>query len=274
MPRLSDSMEEGVVLRWLVAVGEPVKRGEPLVEVETDKANMVYEADVDGVLLRVVVPEGESAAIGQPIALVGSPGETLADDPRAVGAAPQEPSPAVAAPARPSPTPVAVASGGERVMASPVARRIASELGIDLATLVGSGPRGRIVKADVQAAAADGGGLAVAAPPVEVAPVGTPEPGPAVEPEPAAAGAKGDVEIVELSSTQRTIARRMSESRATVPDFELRAAVDMTGCVELRARLKELADAAPTYNDMIVKACALALREHPRVNGSYRDGRF
>src|SRR4051794_27450435 len=144
MPRLSDSMEEGVVLRWLVAVGEPVKRGEPLVEVETDKANMVYEADVDGVLLRVVVREGESAAIGQPIALVGSPGETLADDPRAVGAAPSEPSSPVAALASPSvlpyPAPTTARAAGpvrgvgsERVMASPVARRMASELGIDLA---------------------------------------------------------------------------------------------------------------------------------------------
>jgi pyruvate dehydrogenase E2 component (dihydrolipoamide acetyltransferase) len=154
-----------------------------------------------------------------------------------------------------------------------VARRIAAELGIDLATLVGSGPRGRIVKADVHAAA-EGGGVAVEAP---VVPVIEPPAAPAPAAAPVAApesGAKGDVQVVELSSVQRTIARRMSESRATVPDFELRVAVDMTGCVELRARLKELADAAPTYNDMIVKACALALREHPRVNGSYRDGRF
>jgi pyruvate dehydrogenase E2 component (dihydrolipoamide acetyltransferase) len=281
-------MEEGIVLRWLVAVGEPVKRGEPLVEVETDKANMVYEADVDGVLLRIITPEGESAAIGQPIALVGSPGEDVGADPRAVGAAPQEPSSAVAASAGPSPAPapalatVATATatgaggGGTRAVASPVARRIAAELGIDLATLVGSGPRGRIVKADVHAAA-EGGGVAVEAPVVPVVPVIEPPAAPAPAAAPVAApesGAKGDVQVVELSSVQRTIARRMSESRATVPDFELRVAVDMTGCVELRARLKELADAAPTYNDMIVKACALALREHPRVNGSYRDGRF
>ncbi|MEA2443568.1 MAG: hypothetical protein QOJ12_860, partial [Thermoleophilales bacterium] len=178
MPRLSDSMEEGVVLRWLVAEGELVKRGEPLVEVETDKANMVYEADVDGVLLRIVTPEGESAAIGQPIALVGSPGEDVGDDPRAVGAATRNPSSVLAAPASPPPARVLARVGGppgERAMASPVARRIASELGIDLATLVGSGPRGRIVKADVHAAA-DGGGVAVIAPPVEAPPAVVPAP--------------------------------------------------------------------------------------------------
>jgi pyruvate dehydrogenase E2 component (dihydrolipoamide acetyltransferase) len=162
-------------------------------------------------------------------------------------------------------------------MASPVARRIASELGIDLATLVGSGPRGRIVKADVHAAA-DGGGVAVAAPPVEAPRAVEPEPeliaAPAPPPASSETGAKGEVSLVELRSVQRTIARRMAESRATVPDFELRVAVDMTGCVELRARLKELSSAAPTYNDMIVKASALALREHPRVNGAYRDGKF
>jgi pyruvate dehydrogenase E2 component (dihydrolipoamide acetyltransferase) len=276
-------MEEGLVLRWLVAEGEAVTRGEPLVEVETDKANMVYDADVDGVLLRIVTPEGESAAVGRPIALVGSPGEDVGADPRA-GAAAQAPSRPAGVHASPSPAPAtagvaaatAVQAGGthgrERPMASPVARRIAAELGIDLHALVGSGPRGRIVKADVHAAA-DGGGVAVAAPPAPVVERAAPAPQPVAAPAPEP-GAKGGVELVELTSTQRTIARRMAESRATVPDFELRATVDMTGCVELRASLKALGGTAPTYNDMIVKAAALALREHPRVNGAYRDGRF
>jgi pyruvate dehydrogenase E2 component (dihydrolipoamide acetyltransferase) len=152
------------------------------------------------------------------------------------------------------------------VKASPLARRIAREDGVDLAALAGSGPGGRIVKADVLAA--EGAGAPAAA---------TPEAGVA----PALAGvatAKGETTEVELTRTQQTVARRMAESKATIPDFTLRIDVDMEDCVALRSELKRVAVAGaeevPTYNDMIVKACALALREHPLANGSYRDGRL
>ncbi|MGH2910262.1 MAG: dihydrolipoamide acetyltransferase family protein, partial [Solirubrobacteraceae bacterium] len=230
MPRLSDSMEEGTVLRWLVDEGAPVVEGEPLVEVETDKASVTYESEADGTLLTIVTGEGESAAVGAVIAVVGVAGEEV---------------PAAARPAPPA---------GGRVKASPLARRIAAELGVDLRALTGSGPHGRVIRADVERARARGAnGSAV--------------------PEPATTGnARGEVAREPLSRLQQTVARRMAESRATVPDFELRAEVDMGAAVELRAQLRELSDPLPSFNDLLVKAAALALREFPRVNGAYRDG--
>ncbi|MGZ6709478.1 MAG: dihydrolipoamide acetyltransferase family protein [Solirubrobacteraceae bacterium] len=164
--------------------------------------------------------------------------------------------------------------------ASPVARRMAREMGLELASLQGSGPGGRIVKSDVEAAARGGGVQAPeresepAAPEPEAPQVTAPPP-----PEPVVSGdgqtAKGDVEVRELSRLQQTIARRMAESKATVPEFTISTTVDMEGCVALRGQLKELAGGGtPSYNDMVVKACAIALREHPRANGSYKDGRF
>jgi pyruvate dehydrogenase E2 component (dihydrolipoamide acetyltransferase) len=157
------------------------------------------------------------------------------------------------------------------VKASPLARRVARETGVELRDLTGTGPGGRIVKSDVDKVAGSKPAPAIAA-------ANTPTATPSVE---EVTSAKGETAIVELSRTQRTIARRMAESKATIPDFTLSADVDMERCVDLRAELKRLARAGegldkapPTYNDMIVKACALALRDYPRANGSYRDGRF
>jgi pyruvate dehydrogenase E2 component (dihydrolipoamide acetyltransferase) len=140
---------------------------------------------------------------------------------------------------------------------------MAGEMGVELAELEGSGPGGRIVKADVEAAAKDDG-----------APKTAERPAAAPAPERAEAGAKGEVEFHELTRLQQTVTRRMAESKATAPDFQLVAEVDMSAAVELRARLKEVADPAPSFNDMVVKAAAAALREHPRVNAAYRDGKF
>ena len=161
--------------------------------------------------------------------------------------------------------------------ASPLARRIAHESGVDLHALAGTGPGGRIVKADVEAAGAAAAGVLASgtggAPPESGSP-------PAATPAPAGiservATAKGETTVVELTRIQQTIARRMAESKATIPDFSLQAEIDMEQCVALRAELKRLSpEEAPTYNDMVVKACALALHEHPRANGSYRDGRL
>ena len=153
-----------------------------------------------------------------------------------------------------------------------MARRIAGELGVELATLEGSGPGGRIIKADVESAAENGapsrGARGRARLPL------SPAREPAPKAKPAEAGVKGEPEIIELSRLQRTVSRRMAESKATAPDFALEVEVDMTLCIELRSRLKETAGdgAVPSFNDMIVKAAALAAREHPKVNGSYRDG--
>jgi pyruvate dehydrogenase E2 component (dihydrolipoamide acetyltransferase) len=145
---------------------------------------------------------------------------------------------------------------------------MARELGVELARLEGTGPGGRIVKADVQAAADSGDG----APQAEEAPAREQQAAP--EPQRGEAGAKGEAEIQELTRLQQTVSRRMAESKATAPDFSIALTVDMTDAVELRKRLKEVSDPAPSFNDMVVKAAAMALREHPRVNAAYRDGKF
>ncbi len=292
MPRLSDSMEEGTVLKWLVEKGGEVKRGEPLVEIETDKANMTYEADTDGVLTEVIAAEGDTLNVGELIARIGEPGES----PQSSDVSRQEESESEAEPeqqeeeqepepeeSEPAPAPASSGNGGERVKASPVARRVAGELGVELARLEGSGPGGRIVKADVEAAAKDGQPAEAEAPaaeaeaPAEEAPA---EEAPAEDTAkaaaagPAVAGPKGEPDVHELTRLQRTVSRRMAEAKATAPDFSLELDVDMTLCIELRGRLKQQADPAPSYNDMVVKAAALALRDHPKVNGAYRDGKF
>jgi pyruvate dehydrogenase E2 component (dihydrolipoamide acetyltransferase) len=303
MPRLSDSMEEGTVLRWLRSVGDEVAVGDELVEIETDKANMVYEADAAGTVVEILAQEGDTLPVGDTIARVGDASEVVggnggapaaaasagragaetdaraqdADQPAigqrepAVASAPATP-PGPATPAATPSSPAAVGGDG-RVKASPIAKRIARDRGLDLHGLSGSGPGGRIVKADVQRALAAGvAAPAPAAPAPTAAPAG-PTPGVAEKPE----TAKGGVEVVELTKLQQTVARRMAESKATAPHFYLQAEFDMTAAVNGRKRLKAMAkegEAVPTFNDMVVKACALALREHPRANGAYRDGRI
>jgi pyruvate dehydrogenase E2 component (dihydrolipoamide acetyltransferase) len=295
MPRLSDSMEEGTILKWLKADGDSVARGEPLAEIETDKATLTYESDADGVLT-IVAPAGETLPIGSVIARLDSGNGASAPGPPAASqseAAPEaEPADAttagasVAAPQTPAP---AATPRGGRVKASPVARRLAREHGVDLHLLTGTGPGGRIVKDDVEQAAKSPPQAAPAAPPaaeVQAAvapapraaepPAAAPPPPPAPSTVSETGTAKGDVTVQELTRIQGLIARRMAESRATIPSFELRTEIDMVACVALRAELKALGGDAPvpSYNDMVVKACALALREFPRANGSYRDARF
>jgi pyruvate dehydrogenase E2 component (dihydrolipoamide acetyltransferase) len=274
MPRLSDTMEEGTVLRWLKHDGEHVARGEELVEIETDKAAMTYESDTEGTL-QTVAREGDTLAVGELIAQIGAP-----DANGTAGAhesAPVEEAQPVADAARTSHAAPTGTKHRERLKASPLARRIARETGVDLGAVTGSGPGGRIIKADVEGAAGSDRAPATTAPEPPSAPTSPPSL-PGSPPPPSAAeltSAKGETTSVELTRTQRTIARRMAESKATIPDFTLTANIDMERCVELRAELKRLSHTdTPTYNDMIVKACALALREHPRANGSYRDGRF
>lgn len=223
MPRLSDSMEEGTITRWLVASGDTVTAGTPLVEVETDKATVTYESECDGTILELAAAEGDSVAVGAVIAAVGEPGE------------------------RPQ----------QRVKASPLARRLAAEMGIELASLAGSGPHGRVVRADVLASAGTRRGSDPAA--------GSPR-------DDGAPREKGSASVQALTLTQQTIARRMSASRATVPDFELRSEFEVSALVAARSQLAAATGQPPSYNDFIVKAAALALREFPRINGSYRDG--
>lgn len=287
MPRLSDSMEEGTILRWLKASGDQVARGEEIAEIETDKATMTYEADADGVL-EIVAEEGTTLPIGEVIARLLGEGESPSGngaapvDERegASGGQPAAPPAAQAAsapeePARaPEPAPAPAPSvDGERIKASPVARRVAQDRGVDLRSVTGTGPGGRIVRADVEAAQPGAAPQAPAAP----------QPSPAPAAAAAAAGTvtergtnRGDITTIEPSRSQQVIARRMAESRATIPSFEVTTEVDMSAAVELRAQLKAVAGDTPppSYNDMVVKACALALRDHPRVNAAYRDGAF
>jgi pyruvate dehydrogenase E2 component (dihydrolipoamide acetyltransferase) len=285
MPRLSDSMEEGTILRWLKSPGDSVEQGDELVEIETDKANMVYEADAGGTLIEVVAEEGATLPIGEVIARIGEPGEAPSGDgaaakskepapsePAAETAAPAAAPPQPAAPPAQAPSPAAPATGDGRVKASPLARRMAHERGLDLSGLAGSGPGGRIVKADIERAVAAGPAAPPAAPAPAAAPAG-PTPGVAERPE----TAKGSTSFEELTKLQSTVARRMAESKATAPHFYLSVEVDMSRAVEARARLKAAAaegEPVPSFNDMVVKASAIALREHPRANGAYRDGRL
>jgi pyruvate dehydrogenase E2 component (dihydrolipoamide acetyltransferase) len=286
MPRLSDSMEEGTVLKWLKSVGDEVAVGEELVEIETDKANMVYESDTAGTLIEILGNEDDTLPIGEVIARVGEAGEAPSGDgaqakaPQSEAEEAEQPEPAD----QPEPEPQAptatetlqapAPSGDGRVKASPIARRIANEKGLDLAALQGSGPGGRIIKADVEKAAAAGPAAPPAAPeapaPAAAEPAG-PTPGVRERPE----TAKGQTETVELTKLQQTVARRMAESKATAPHFYLQAEIDMSRAFEARTKIKAAAaegEVVPSFNDMVVKACALALREYPRANGAYRDG--
>jgi pyruvate dehydrogenase E2 component (dihydrolipoamide acetyltransferase) len=255
MPRLSDSMEEGTILTWMKRVGDEVKVGDELVEIETDKANMAYESDVAGTLTRVLAEEGDTLPIGAPIAVVGDDeGSTSSTAGPVTAGDPPSPPVAKASSGRVPPT-VPPAVRADRVKASPLARRVAEESGVDLGGLKGSGPGGRIVKADVEGAA-----VPAAAPQTNETET-----------------AKGQTTYQELTRLQQVVSRRMAESKATAPHFYLQAEIDMSAAVEARSRLRKLSaegEVVPSFNDMIVKACALALREFPLANGAYRDGRF
>jgi pyruvate dehydrogenase E2 component (dihydrolipoamide acetyltransferase) len=231
MPKLSDSMADAVIVRWLKSPGDGFARGEALIEVETDKATVVYEAEADGMLGAILVPEGGTASVGQPIATLANGGG-------------------------PGPVPVASAPAESgRPNASPVARRAAVELGVSLHGITGTGPGGRITRSDVRDAADADGGRAPA-------------------PVPAAGDARGGVRVVELTATQATIARRMAESAATVPAFTVSVDIDMSLVAELRAGARAERDDVPSLNDFVVKAAAATLRELPRFNASFVDGRI
>ena len=285
MPRLSDSMEEGTILKWLKSDGDEVKRGDELVEIETDKANMTYESDEEGVL-KIVAQEGDTLPVGETIAQIGEGGggessaaapaeEEEKEEPEAEAQPPAEDE--VERVKQPEPVatkqqePEGEGDGNGRVKASPIARRMAKELGVELSALQGSGPGGRIVKSDVEAAAGNGEQAAQA-------PAEEEQEKPA--PQPVASGdggsGRGATTTEDLTRLQQTIARRMAESKATAPEFVVTCEVDMQAAVDFRKQLKAASGEAPapSFNDFVVKASALALKEFPRANGAYRDGKF
>jgi len=285
MPRLSDTMEQGTVARWVKQEGDRVVAGDVIAEIDTDKATMELTAYEDGVLLKILVGEGESADLGTPIALIGAEDEevpeTAARGNGPAQTAPQEDQPGDAgapeagggepAPSEPGepPAPEARSAVGDGLRASPIARRMAAEGGLDLRELAGkgSGPDGRIVKVDVERALGQEGGPGAAA----VEP-GTTERAASPGQPPSA-----EEEIVEATPMLRAVARRMSESKATVPHFYLDAEIDMGRALELREELnRALADDGEkiSVNDLIVRAAALALVENPKFHRSWHDGTF
>ncbi|MBQ0751116.1 MAG: pyruvate dehydrogenase complex dihydrolipoamide acetyltransferase, partial [Roseovarius sp.] len=279
MPALSPTMEEGTLAKWLVKEGDTVSAGDLLAEIETDKATMEFEAVEEGVVGKLLVAEGtEGVKVNTPIAVMLDEGESAADISSApakaeapaakqADAAPQAASAAKPAPAAPK------TGDGNRVFASPLARRIAAEKGIDLAGITGSGPHGRIVKADVEGAKPASGSAPAAAPaeaaaPKNAAPVATPPTGPSSDAVVAMYQGRA-YEEVKLDGMRKTIAARLTEAKQTVPHFYLRREIRLDALMKFRAELNKQLEPRGvklSVNDFIIKACALALQAVPDAN--------
>ncbi|WP_273501325.1 pyruvate dehydrogenase complex dihydrolipoamide acetyltransferase [Paracoccus sphaerophysae] len=290
MPALSPTMEEGTLAKWLVKEGDTVKSGDILAEIETDKATMEFEAVDEGVIGKIVVPEGtQGVKVNAPIAVLLEEGEDASAVASAGGAAKAEAPKADAlkeAPkaetAAPSAAPAPARGKGDRVFASPLARRIAAEKGIDLAGITGSGPKGRIVKADVEAAQPG------AAKPAAAAPAAAPQAAPPAAPAAAAPQGMGyatvakmlegrETEEVALDGMRRTIAARLSEAKQTIPHFYLRRSAKLDALMEFRATLNKQLESRGvklSVNDFIIKACALALQQVPDANAVWAGDRI
>ncbi|MCX5661664.1 MAG: dihydrolipoamide acetyltransferase family protein [Planctomycetota bacterium] len=289
MPRMSDTMEEGTLIKWNVKVGDKVKSGDEIADIETDKATMPMPVYDDGVIAKLAVEPGQTLKIGQPLMVLAVDGESVEEAAKAIsGAAGAKPAAAAPAPAKPAAmaaygadssggkaaTAVAepeddnasVGVGGQRV--SPLARKLAEEHGLDVAKIKGSGPEGRVIKRDILAAAA-----APAAPAA-----------PAPSPAPAASGAKSapapmpaaklESKLVPVSNMRKTIARRLVESKTTIPHFTVTVSVNMEPLAALRTTLNEQLVSQGvklSVNDFIVRASALALARHPALNSSWTD---
>lgn len=285
LPRLSDTMEEGVIAKWHVAVGDKVKRGQVIADVETDKATMEFESFDSGTVLKLIAAEGESMPIGTPIAILGKPGENPDEaqpsakaggdapkaepkgdvDPPASDASPKQEA-AQAGIEKSEPAEPAKASHGDddRIAASPLARRLARENDLSLSEIEGSGPHGRIVKSDIEAAIAKGGSKSAATGAGAKATIAT---GPGGRPYFSQPDAPQ-----KLSQMRKAIARRMAQANAEIPHFYLTTDVDMGAAVALRDELKKaLPDTKVSFNDLVLLATAKALEIHPEVN-AYWDG--
>ncbi|MCB0770751.1 MAG: 2-oxo acid dehydrogenase subunit E2, partial [Flavobacteriales bacterium] len=269
MPKLSDTMTEGVVAAWHKKVGDPVKSGEVLAEIETDKATMEFESFTDGVLLHIGVEKGKTAAVDSVLAVLGEKGEDITkllaeaaegtqkeeEAPVKEVSAPRtvEPAPVVASKPTPesvpAPRPVlATALANGRVKASPLAKQLAEEKGIDIGRVPGSGPDGRITKRDIEAYS---GRAAYSGPQVE------------------------SFEEVPVSQMRKTIAKRLGESKFTAPHFYLTIEMDMSRAMQVREAINaQIAPDKISYNDLVIKAAAVALTKHPKVNSSWLGDRI
>ena len=311
MPKLSDTMTEGTVVRWLKNVGDQVEIGDEIAEIETDKATMAMEAFDEGVLSEILIEEGGKAEIGATLAILRDegeagtpPAEPVAEDPLAnikpvaiqpqfpgSDPAPAQPAPALAplpsTPAAVEPTPAPAAASSDRIKASPLARKVAESLGVDLANVTGSGPGGRIVKKDVESAGSPAPTPVATPAPARVetpapapAPVqekAEPAPAPAAKPAPAPAPIApsfgGEDEKVELSTLRRIIAERLLTSKTTIPHFYLHTEADAAPLMEIRRQVNNQAAATHgnkyTVNDFVLKAVIGALQAVPAVNASF-----
>jgi pyruvate dehydrogenase E2 component (dihydrolipoamide acetyltransferase) len=289
LAKLSPTMEEGTIVKWSKKEGDAVKQGDVLAEIETDKANMEMEALGSGVLRKILVPAGGKAPVGSLIGVIADPSEDISKMLAQAASAPAAaqppvpvpaPSPSPAPQAAPTPAapvrepepapahvePAAAHAGGEgRVKASPLARSIAAQHNIPLASLTGSGPGGRIIKRDVESW---GGAAARPARPAAAAPASRPAPARAPEP------TVRPGETIPLSNMRRTIARRLSESMFGAPHFYVTVEIAMDSAASLRQQLIEAQDVKVSYNDLVVKACALALRRFPTVNASWGEDKI
>jgi pyruvate dehydrogenase E2 component (dihydrolipoamide acetyltransferase) len=269
MPRLSDTMTEGVIAAWHKQVGDAVKKGELLAEIETDKATMELESYKQGTLLYIGAAKGDKVPVNALLCVIGEAGQVPLDAILAAaqgGGAPSAPvgsgeASVVSAPAATT-TSVPVAAVAEpsangRIKASPLARKIAAEKGINLAAVQGSGDGGRIIKSDIDTYQAPAASAAAAPAPAKTAPITT--------------TATGTVQFEEVpvSQMRKVIAKRLSESLFTAPHFYLTMSIDMDKAVESRAKINEVAPVKISFNDMVLKACALALKQHPAVNSSW-----
>ncbi|MEL7097951.1 MAG: pyruvate dehydrogenase complex dihydrolipoamide acetyltransferase [Pseudomonadota bacterium] len=281
MPALSPTMEEGTLAKWLVKEGDTVSSGDLLAEIETDKATMEFEAVDEGTVGKILVPEGsEGVKVNTPIAVLLEDGES-ADDIGTASAPAQAPAvdaPAPVAEAPAAPAPAAPAKDGTRIFASPLARRIAAQKGLDLSQIAGSGPRGRIVKADVENAEAQPAAAAPA--PAAAAPAATPA---AAAPTGPSADAVAKMyegrayEEVKLDGMRKTIAARLTEAKQTVPHFYLRRDIQLDALLAFRSTLNkqlETRGVKLSVNDFIIKACAAALQTVPDANAVWAGDRI
>jgi len=299
MPKLGFDMAEGILINWTVEVGQAIKKGDVIAEIETDKATIEIETTVEGTVLKLLAEPGDVIAVGSPIGYIGQPGESVPDDGAPAATAPAaepEAAPAAEAPAQaPTPAPGPAPGDGDGfVKASPIARRLAAEKRIDLSKVAGSGPGGRIVKRDVENFPVEEAPAAPVAP-APVAPAIPPEAPRPTMPTFTEIPSGPDVEIVELSRIRARIGQRLVESKQFVPHFYARigqrlveskqfvphfyvtTTIDVAAALALRKQLNEsISDPAGkiSVNDLIVKAVALALRDFPNLNSHYYGDRL
>jgi len=261
MPKMGDAMTEGKVIRWYKKAGDAVKKGEPVLEIETDKVNLDLEAEQDGTIGQVEAQEGQMVPVGGRLATIAGPGEKVSEEPQqrrvtdkkdSVKHTTGEYAEAIEmkGPRIDRSAPLRVVEGGGKRRSSPLARKMASEMGVSLDAIQGSGPQGRIIAKDIQSAKVEDG-----------------RPRPSGQPKAAVL----QEQKIPLSAMRRTIAKRLAESTGPIPHFYLTADYDVTNLLSLRQQLNEIENVKISLNDFVIRAAALALRHHPNVNASWGD---